>query len=122
MNNNLPRDAFYRTVKFLRKQFVWSATYKAVRKAANRDKNIDYCAGCNELINTLEQKTAVDHIDPVGSFHGNKSLDYAASRIWCDPANLQVLCTMCHAFKTLVDREEIKEKKSLLEKMESGEL
>lgn len=66
------------------------------------------------------EKFAVDHIKPVGTLSPN-NIDEAIAKIFCEDNNLMGLCGMCHAFKTYVDIEEIKEKKrSLLERLEQG--
>ncbi len=131
----LPKDAFVRTVKFLRRQFVWSATYKHVKEGAkiviNGVKTGAYmCNGCYQVIckdedhlekmskellssrdNCIISSYAIDHIKVVGTL--TDSLDEAARRIFCDTSNLQLLCTACHFFKTRVDLEEIYEQRKL---------
>lgn len=125
----IPKDVFYRTVSFLRKQFTWSDAYKAVRKRCRVSEGVSLCEGCGRFICASEasrkalfelgsiqfpdielvlEKFAVDHISPVGVLTG---LDQAGNRIFCDISNLMGLCMSCHYFKSRVDLEEIKESK-----------
>jgi hypothetical protein len=108
---------FYHVVSCLRNLFRWSSIHKSVLTQArvNGSYNRIKCAGCEQIIGTNEhakdvdayEKVHVDHIDPVGSFLKNRSLDYAAKRIFCEDSNLQALCHSCHYFKTQVDKEEM---------------
>jgi 5-methylcytosine-specific restriction endonuclease McrA len=134
-----------RVISFIRKQFLWSDTYRAVTKRARIFPGVHKCEGCGLFICRDEKsmqslieltsdynlmpllgesyaidKIAVDHIDPVGTV---TSLDDAAAKIFCNINNLQLLCGFCHHSKTQIDNEETRaKKKSLLEKIEENEL
>lgn len=139
---HLDKTTFNRVVHFLRRNFTWSPVYRNVKKRCHVAFGVYRCEGCERFICLTQQdydrfertcsndiqshmvsieKFAVDHIEPVGTLSG--SLDEAASKIFCDESNLQGLCMTCHFFKTRIDMENIKQKKkSLLDKIELGEL
>lgn len=54
------------------------------------------CRRCNKSFKSNEVQ--VDHIESIGSFNGDWN-DYI-NRMFCDIANLQVLCKECHDKKT----------------------
>lgn len=60
------------------------------------------CQVCNEWVPSSD--IAVDHIDPVISIqHGKQSWSEYIDRLWCETsgkANLQRLCSLCHADKS----------------------
>lgn len=125
----MDKKVFYRTVAFIRKQFLWSAEYRSVKKRCQILPFIYKCEGC-EGISTKDEEIylylkayehildlsinlegfQVDHIDPVGTLD---NLDQAYKRIFCDLSNLMGLCNFCHTSKTMVDKQEIAEKKTL---------
>ena len=118
---SLDKSTFNRLVHQLRRNFVWSQTYKDVVKRCTIAPGVFWCEGCKSAVHKQDQKFAVDHVVPVGTLSG--SLDEAADKIFCDPSNLMGLCGSCHYFKTRVDIESIKEKKkSLIDKIELGEI
>lgn len=120
---------FYRMVAFLRKNFAWSAQFRAESEDCKVGDGIKQCKGCDSLIHYGDtdadyssfyelikvgdeevpvyfERFHIDHIEPVGSLKNNRSLDYAASRIFCDRSNLMGLCQSCHYLKTQIDNEE----------------
>lgn len=133
--NNLTKSEFNRLVHKIRQQFVWSQTYKSVINRCKIEFGIMQCEGCFRFICKNEEyqaklniiaessceKFAIDHIKSVGSLPQG-DLNEAVKRIFCDESNLMGLCGTCHYLKTQVDLMEIKEKKSLIGKIESGEL
>ena len=69
-------------------------------------KSIFYvCEYCNMLCKSQKSpnypRAHVDHINPVIPIDGTSlTWDQFISNIFCDPDNLQVLCTDCHNTKT----------------------
>lgn len=124
---------FYRMVAYLRKNFAWSSQFRAESNDCKVGDGIKQCKGCDSLIDPYQggdyadmyenilvgteevpvyfERFHIDHIDPVGSFKDNKSLDYAAKRIFCARENLMGLCHSCHLIKTNVDMQEMREEK-----------
>jgi hypothetical protein len=112
----------------LRRQ--WPAII-ACKKRAKVGPELYQCEGCKMLIYTgkrsidyiqihhpdaVEGKVDVDHIDSVMPLDGRKLnlIEYVA-RVFCDIANLMLLCRCCHLSKSLLENEERrKNRKELL--------
>ena len=71
-----------------------------------RVKKWAVCAACNTPFPAYQAE--VDHIDPVVAI-GKRTHDYTwdeiVARLWCDPANLQVLDKTCHKAKTAIEQK-----------------
>lgn len=135
----LNKKEFNRLVSKIRQQFVWSDTYKNVIKRCTIFTGILRCEGCERYICRTEEKAnefldglhasgqvscekfAIDHVTPVGTLPVG-DLNEAVKRIFCEEANLMGLCMSCHYFKTELDKTEIKEKRSLISKIELGDI
>ena len=59
------------------------------------------CEICNTEFEQRKNLLQVDHIDPVGPFNGD--WDEYVRRMFCEFDNLQAICDLCHARKTLSD-------------------
>ena len=80
--------------------------YKVVGKFKNGKpkKRVFYvCVACKE--HHKSDEVQVDHVDSVGKFKGCWN-DYI-ERLFCNVANLQVLCKMCHNKKSKIDKSKM---------------
>lgn len=78
-------------------------TYKKIGLFKNgkpKKKTLYKCNYCKKAFSSKEVQ--VDHIDAIGKFNGDWN-DYI-ERMFCDIANLQVLCKECHKKKTKENR------------------
>ena len=84
----------------------WPPIYMT-RRAARVGRGQYQCAGYEteshvvRLTEGGENNVFVDHVVPVGSVD---SWDNYMGRLFCGPANLQVLCRRCHNEKTQTER------------------
>lgn len=70
-----------------------------------RCKKWSWCNNCGQVIPTW--RTQIDHVSPVVPLDktaADMSIAELASRIWCDPGNLSVLCLHCHDIKSTIER------------------
>ena len=83
----------------------------SLRKSCRVGRGLYQCNGYGREGHTVpltsngKPNTFVDHVDPVGSF---KDWDTYVHRLFCSPANLQLLCAECHNLKTKEERFESK--------------
>ena len=90
------------------KQKVKQANRKAV--IGKRHKFEYLCAHCSNYF--VEKQVEVDHIIGAGSLRKYDDLPGFVERLFCEPANLQVLCLDCHRIKTNEEANERKESKA----------
>lgn len=90
----------------LRSGFLRYPVRGQVKKQSHEGPNQYRCAGCDKLYGTKE--VHVDHIIPCGKLTAYEHLAGFVERLFCEPDNLQVLCTECHKAKTKQDREDIR--------------
>jgi 5-methylcytosine-specific restriction endonuclease McrA len=83
----------------------WYARYEAL-KASRIERGLYQCAMCHESFH--QSKVHVDHIEPVVPV--NNPLAYMdidwnqyIPRLFCEPEQLQILCTTCHECKTFAE-------------------
>jgi 5-methylcytosine-specific restriction endonuclease McrA len=98
----------------LRRAFATSDLRRAIIQAAlvehsdpsrPRVKQWFRCNLCKQL--DAKSYAVVDHIlpvIPVDTSFESVGLDFTADRMWCDPMNLQALCTPCHDVKTKAEK------------------
>lgn len=94
-------------------QFIRSALRRAtisypvtqqVKKAARRSvkgqrHKFEYpCAHCKKWYQGKD--CAVDHIVPAGKLNSYADLPGFVKRLFCEPEDMQILCTGCHLIKT----------------------
>lgn len=72
------------------------------RGAAGKHTFEYQCAECKGWFEA--KNVAVDHIVPAGSLKAYSDLPGFVERLFCEPENLQVLCTVDHAWKTAAER------------------
>ena len=78
-------------------------TGKKLNPKTNREGKHYLCNYCNEDFPAKEVQ--VDHINPVvDPITGFTTWDDYIKRLFCDKANLQVLCTTCHKEKSKKER------------------
>jgi hypothetical protein len=79
-------------------------TEKKVNKATGRLAQHYLCAMCEQEY--TQKDVQVDHIKPViDPKKGFVSWDTYIDRMFCEGKNLQVLCKVCHAEKTKIEKE-----------------
>jgi hypothetical protein len=79
-------------------------TEKKVNKATGRLAQHYLCAMCEQEY--TQKDVQVDHIKPViDPKKGFVSWDTYIDRMFCEAPNLQVLCKICHADKTKIEKE-----------------
>jgi ribosomal protein L44E len=79
-------------------------TEKKVNKATGRLAQHYKCAMCEQEY--TQKDVQVDHIKPViDPKKGFVSWDTYIDRMFCEGKNLQVLCKICHAEKTQLEKE-----------------
>lgn len=79
-------------------------TEKKVNKATGRLAQHYLCAMCEQEY--TQKDVQVDHIKPViDPKKGFVSWDTYIDRMFCEGKNLQVLCKICHAEKTKLEKE-----------------
>lgn len=79
-------------------------TEKKVNKATGRLAQHYLCAMCEQ--DYTQKDVQVDHIKPViDPKKGFVSWDTYIDRMFCEGKNLQVLCKVCHAEKTKLEKE-----------------
>ena len=79
-------------------------TEKKVNKATGRLAQHYLCAMCEQEY--TQKDVQVDHIKPViDPKKGFVSWDTYIDRMFCEGKNLQVLCKVCHAEKTKLEKE-----------------
>jgi len=79
-------------------------TEKKVNKATGRLAQHYLCAMCEQEY--TQKDVQVDHIKPViDPKKGFVSWDTYIDRMFCEGKNLQVLCKICHAEKTQLEKE-----------------
>lgn len=79
-------------------------TEKKVNKATGRLAQHYKCAMCEQEY--TQKDVQVDHIKPViDPKKGFVSWDTYIDRMFCEGKNLQVLCKVCHAEKTKLEKE-----------------
>jgi hypothetical protein len=79
-------------------------TEKKVNKATGRLAQHYKCAMCEQEY--TQKDVQVDHIKPViDPKKGFVSWDTYIDRMFCEGKNLQVLCKICHAEKTKIEKE-----------------
>lgn len=67
----------------------------------DRVKKWSVCALC--LLKVPTYTVQIDHIDPlleIGKTIEDYNWDELVERLWCDPSNLQAVCTPCHKAKS----------------------
>jgi len=98
----------------------WPVKYVVLKEAAT-EKKINWktgrvaqhyqCASCKEEFPLKEVQ--VDHINPViNPATGFVSWDEVITRMFCEKEGFQVLCKVCHAAKTLAERQHKKDNKN----------
>lgn len=79
-------------------------TEKKINKATGRLAQHYLCAMCEQEY--TQKDVQVDHIKPViDPKKGFVSWDTYIDRMFCEGKNLQVLCKVCHAEKTKIEKE-----------------
>jgi hypothetical protein len=79
-------------------------TEKKINKATGRLAQHYLCAMCEQEY--TQKDVQVDHIKPViDPKKGFVSWDTYIDRMFCEGKNLQVLCKICHAEKTKIEKE-----------------
>lgn len=79
-------------------------TEKKINKATGRLAQHYLCAMCEQEY--TQKDVQVDHIKPViDPKKGFVSWDTYIDRMFCEAPNLQVLCKICHADKTKLEKE-----------------
>ena len=79
-------------------------TEKKINKATGRLAQHYLCAMCEQEY--TQKDVQVDHIKPViDPKKGFISWDTYIDRMFCEGKNLQVLCKVCHAEKTKLEKE-----------------
>lgn len=79
-------------------------TEKKINKATGRLAQHYLCAMCEQEY--TQKDVQVDHIKPVVDPKvGFVSWDTYIDRMFCEGKNLQVLCKVCHAEKTKLEKE-----------------
>jgi hypothetical protein len=79
-------------------------TEKKINKATGRLAQHYKCAMCEQEY--TQKDVQVDHIKPViDPKKGFVSWDTYIDRMFCEGKNLQVLCKICHAEKTQLEKE-----------------
>ena len=79
-------------------------TEKKINKATGRLAQHYLCAMCEQEY--TQKDVQVDHIKPViDPKKGFVSWDTYIDRMFCEGKNLQVLCKVCHAEKTKLEKE-----------------
>ena len=79
-------------------------TEKEINKATKRLAQHYLCAMCEQEY--TQKDVQVDHIKPViDPKKGFVSWDTYIDRMFCEGKNLQVLCKVCHAEKTKLEKE-----------------
>jgi hypothetical protein len=79
-------------------------TEKKINKATGRLAQHYLCAMCEQEY--TQKDVQVDHIKPViDPKKGFVSWDTYIDRMFCEGKNLQVLCKICHAEKTQLEKE-----------------
>jgi len=79
-------------------------TEKKINKATGRLAQHYLCAMCEQEY--TQKDVQVDHIKPViDPKKGFISWDTYIDRMFCEGKNLQVLCKICHAEKTKIEKE-----------------
>lgn len=99
------RRAFSRSK--LRQEVLEASIVKHTDSTRPKVKNWCLCASCYKA--EAKSYVVVDHIDPMIPITTNfedMTLDTAVDRLWCEKANLQVLCKVCHEVKTAQERKE----------------
>jgi hypothetical protein len=110
-----------------RQVFNWWPERKKAKARARVQDDVYICEGCGHIVvenehlfetryvgaelgddsRAILDKVEVDHIDPVvATGEGWEGYDVYFTRLFCPADNLQVLCTMCHKFKTLTENDE----------------
>lgn len=99
--------------KYDKKRFVVATLRKAslrwparneAKKLARIERGFYKCNACEKAFGPKE--IHVDHIKPVVSIkEGFINWDEFIDGLFCEIENLQVLCTHCHASKTLIESE-----------------
>ena len=83
--------------------------YKKDGTRSKKDAVFHICEGCHTMAKGGKSKKfptiVVDHIDPVVPIEGGISWSEFIQRVFCDPDNLQKLCTPCHAAKSKLENQ-----------------
>ena len=96
----------------------WAPT-NTIKKKANRARGVYECATCKQHVPLSERvggkrvnNVFVDHIEPiVDPKKGFQGFDEFVQRLFCEEDNLQVLCGECHDKKSLIERQQAKERR-----------
>lgn len=93
-----------RIIAAMRRIFRWTEEKRLCRKKAEikATGKVKYlCATCKKVYDRKE--TMVDHIRPVVGPEGFTTWDAFIDRLFCEEANLQVVCKADHRAKTLAE-------------------
>lgn len=112
-------NQFNSILQCLKRCFSRSATHRTVLIRSIHPTIVGPRGGkqytCVECLKTFGQGgVQVDHIEPVIPVKKkarDMSWNEIISRLFCDIENLQVLCRRCHQIKTMLEREQRKNKR-----------
>lgn len=114
-NGTMTESAFWGMIRAtLRQKSRWWKPISQCRlnarrpyKGSNKRQKWEY--QCNECKKWWDaKKTNVDHMIPVGTFTCAEDLPGFVERLFCEVEHLQLLCTVCHDRKTLIDNKKTK--------------
>lgn len=89
-------------------KYIVVANARRVSQSAN--KKLKWEFQCNECKDWFPQKeTSVDHIKPAGTLRCYEDLPKFVEQLFVGVDDLQVLCSACHASKTLKERQDKKD-------------
>lgn len=83
----------------------YQALNDAKRPYGGKDKRTKWeyqCNHCSKWFKTKEVQ--VDHIVPAGTLKSYEHLPAFVEKLFCEKANLQILCKPCHEIKTKEER------------------
>lgn len=118
-------NQFYAILSAIKRCFSRSPTHRTVldnakcpRKKGPRGGARYRCANCKKDFGIKDIQ--IDHIEPIvpiGTLSKDMSWDTIVQRIFCEPENLQAVCSKCHKEKS---KEENKARNKIKKEMKNG--
>ena len=109
--NNWTKARYFQFIRSVLRQAFQRYPVKQIVKNENRKpvvgkrhKWVYTCEHCEGEF--MDKEIQVDHIKPTGSLNEYSDLPGFVQRLYCEKADMQILCKPCHLIKTANERRE----------------